>query len=300
VFDPSSNLVARVRSFNRFYTNRIGLLDEQFLRSPLSLSEARILYELSQKPGARAIELRKYLNLDKGYLSRVLKRFQHSGLVAKHPSNTDGRSILLMLTRKGQKTIDLINRSADTEVVKMLQTLSAEKQEQLSVAMDTIEGLLASSLKTVRLAVPSEAISISSLLSRTFAEFLPFYTPRAYAVTTPTAGQIRKRWSEGPMWVALINGQIVGTVSAVTKDEGLYIRSTGVVPEARDQGLGRMLLTQVEEFAKSQQVRRMFLSTTPFLTGAIRLYEKFGFQCSGNGPHDLFGTPLFTMEKFLF
>lgn len=93
------------------------------------------------------------------------------------------------------------------------------------------------------------------------------------------------------------NGQIVGTGSVVSKPEGIYIRGMAVTPSARGLGIGYRLLDEIQRLAMAQGCRRLFLSTTPFLNRAIRLYERFGFQRTNDGSHDLFGTPLFTMEK---
>ena len=151
----------------------------------------------------------------------------------------------------------------------------------------------------IRNAVMDEAVSIASMLYQAFVEFEPLYTPAAFVATTPTSDQIQKRWSEGPVWVAAERNQIVGTVSAVPKLEGLYIRSMAVLPSHRGQKIGYILLQVAEHFANIRNIRRMFLRTTPFLMGAIRLYEQFGFQRTDDGPHELFGTPLFTMVMLL-
>lgn len=120
-----------------------------------------------------------------------------------------------------------------------------------------------------------------------------------YATTTPTGEQIRARWQEGPVWVAVRGDAIVGTVSAVLHGEELYVRSMAVVPAERGQGTGELLLRRVEEFACAHGYKRLTLTTTPFLSLAIRLYEGVGFRHSGRGPLDLFGTPLFEMVKEL-
>jgi GNAT superfamily N-acetyltransferase len=105
--------------------------------------------------------------------------------------------------------------------------------------------------------------------------------------------------NEGPLWVAALADTIVGTVSALSKGDALYIRGMAVLPVARGQKIGELLLMQIESFAFAHGYKRLILSTTPFLTRAIRLYEQFGFRRSSDGPHDLFGTPLFTMTKRL-
>ena len=151
----------------------------------------------------------------------------------------------------------------------------------------------------IRRAVPDDAAQIASALYNSFAGYESSYTPEAFAATISTPDQIRERMNEGPIWVALQNGRIVGTVSAVPKAEALYIRGMAVDPAARRKGLGHELLECVEEFAAHNGFNRLFLSTTPFLSSAIRLYEKHGFGRSNDGPDGLFGTPLFTMVKHL-
>jgi putative acetyltransferase len=144
-----------------------------------------------------------------------------------------------------------------------------------------------------------EAATIASVLREAFAEYKPLYTAEAFATTTPAAEQIRERWNEGPVWIARLGDRALGTVAAVPKSGAVYVRSMGVRPGARGLGVGCLLLAQVEGFAKEQGCLRMFLSTTPFLHRAIRLYERFGFVRTDDGPHALLGTPLFTMEKAL-
>jgi GNAT superfamily N-acetyltransferase len=151
----------------------------------------------------------------------------------------------------------------------------------------------------VRQAAPGDAPTVVSVLHESFVEYEPSYTPEAFAATTPTAKQIESRMSEGPVWVALAGGAIVGTVSAVPRDDALYVRGMAVLPGARGRGVGELLLRRAEDFARAAGYTRLLLSTTPFLAAAIRLYERAGFRHTGDGPHDLFGTPLLTMAKEL-
>lgn len=157
----------------------------------------------------------------------------------------------------------------------------------------------ASSASQIRRALIEDVEAIASVLRDSFTEFEPLYTPAAFQATTPTAEQIRARWHEGPVWIAAQTNAILGTVAAVPKDSGLYLRSMAVHPVARGQGIARALLQEIERFALQDHHKQLFLSTTPFLYDAIRLYERFGFERTDGGPHDLFGTPLFTMVKVL-
>jgi putative acetyltransferase len=151
----------------------------------------------------------------------------------------------------------------------------------------------------IRLAIRDDVAQIASVLYESFIEYKSSYTDKGFAATTPAASQIQSRMEEGPVWVATHDGAIVGTASAVDMGEALYIRGMAILPTARGQRIGELLLNQIESFASLHGYKRLVLSTTPFLTRAIRLYEHAGFSRSVEGPHELFGTPLFTMVKSL-
>lgn len=151
----------------------------------------------------------------------------------------------------------------------------------------------------IRSAEIEDCVAIAGVLRESFAEFKPLYTDGGFAATALGSEQIEARMREGPVWVALGDAVIVGTVSAVKNGESVYVRGMAVLPSARGSGAGSRLLEQVECWAVDGNISRIFLSTTPFLDSAIRLYEKFGFQRIVEGPHDLFGTPLFRMEKVI-
>lgn len=151
----------------------------------------------------------------------------------------------------------------------------------------------------IRRARADEVAAIAAVLREAFLEYESSYTPTGFAATTPTSEQLLSRWHEGPVWVALRAGVIVGTIAAVSRGEALYVRSMAVLPAARGQRIGELLLGEVERFAVAQVYERLFLSTTPFLVRAIRLYKSWGFQHCGDGLQDLFGVPLFTMVKTL-
>ena len=151
----------------------------------------------------------------------------------------------------------------------------------------------------VRRASPEHAAAIADVLTSAFVSHRPRYTAGGYAATTPDATALLARWDEGPVWVALDDGAVVGTVGAMIQADGLYVRSMAVRPDAAGRGIARALLETLERYALEQGCTRMYLSTTPFLDRAIALYERFGFLRTTAPPHDLDGTPLFTMEKRL-
>jgi len=134
---------------------------------------------------------------------------------------------------------------------------------------------------TIRLARICDAEAISTTLREAFAEFESLYTPAGFSATTPSKEQIEARFGEGSIWVAELAGKLVGTVAAVPRGTELYIRSMAVIPTARGQGAGTLLLNATESFAAEHHYRRLVLNTTPFLLGAVRLYERHWFRLTG-------------------
>jgi N-acetylglutamate synthase-like GNAT family acetyltransferase len=149
----------------------------------------------------------------------------------------------------------------------------------------------------IRRATPHDAAAIASVLYESFVEFRALYTEGGFAATVLDCERVLKRISEGPVWIAQREELITGTVAAVVKGRSVYIRGMAVSPSARGSGIGETLLKTVEDWASGKQFFHLFLSTTPFLHSAIRLYEKLGFRRAGEEVKDLCGTPLFTLEK---
>lgn len=150
---------------------------------------------------------------------------------------------------------------------------------------------------TIRKASSADAPAVSVTLKVAFAEYKSLYTEQGFAATTPEPNAVLQRMEEGPIWLAVLNDEIVGTVAAVMRQNAvLYMRGMAVLPAARGLGVGDLLFAEVRRFAQEESCSRILLSTTPFLHHAIKLYERLGFVRTDVGPRDLFGTPLFSME----
>jgi GNAT superfamily N-acetyltransferase len=149
----------------------------------------------------------------------------------------------------------------------------------------------------IRRAGAEDAGVIATVLYESFVEYQALYTREGFAATTLNAEQVLLRMGEGPVWIALHEAEVLGTVAAVMTQESVHMRGMAVLPSGRGLRVGARLLQQVEHWAYETGCGRVFLSTTPFLSAAIRLYEGFGFRRTQEGLRDWFGTPLFTMEK---
>lgn len=153
---------------------------------------------------------------------------------------------------------------------------------------------------TIRLATPSDTADISRVLLAAFSEIRGHYTGEAFDVVTPKPDEIERRFEEGPMWVAELDGEIVGTVSLTTEPEGLYVRSMAVSPRVQGCGIGRRLLDALHAEAEGRGVERIFLYTLPFQQGARAMYEKYGYKwVRDTSAEEWYGVPGLEMEKFL-
>lgn len=148
---------------------------------------------------------------------------------------------------------------------------------------------------TLRGAEAADAAAIARLLERSFARHRHDYTDAGWAATVPGDDGVLMRLREGPIWVAERDAEVVGTVSAVERSPGVYLRGMAVLPAARGAGVGARLVHRVTAWARARRQRIVWLSTTPFLHAAIRLYEREGFSRAALGPDDLAGVPLFAM-----
>lgn len=134
--------IERIRSFNRFYTDIIGLLDQHFLDSPFSLTEGRVLYEISHTENCSAKKIREKISVDEGYLSRILDTFRKKGLITKIPSLEDRRLHIIMLTEKGRMEFSSLNDHSNMLISEILEKLSEEERQELVSMTDRIRELL--------------------------------------------------------------------------------------------------------------------------------------------------------------
>jgi DNA-binding MarR family transcriptional regulator/GNAT superfamily N-acetyltransferase len=294
-----SQYVETVRRFNRFYTQQIGVLNEGLLRSPFSLTEARVIYELAHHEKTTATDLGNELDLDAGYLSRILRGFKKHGLIDKQPSKIDGRQSILWLTEQGQQAFATLNARSHNEIEAVLNELSTEDQNRLVEAMHIIEGLLGAGPehKVPYLLRPHQPGDMGwvahrhgvlyaeeygwdeqfeALVASIVAEFIQKYDPK------------RER-----CWIAEKDGENVGSVFLVKKSDAIAkLRLLLVEPKARGLGIGTRLLNECIRFARQVGYQKITLWTNSVLVAARHIYEQAGFRLVHEKAHYSFGHNL--------
>jgi DNA-binding MarR family transcriptional regulator/GNAT superfamily N-acetyltransferase len=294
--DDLNRRVAAVRHFNRFYTGKIGALDRGYLESPYSLTEARVLYELSQRGETTASELCKELGLDAGYASRLLQTFQSRGLVEKRRSGTDGRQSLLRITEAGRKDFAPLDARSQEQIAEMLGTLAPADQRRLVAAMETIESMLGSRPEPKILLRPHGPGDMGWILHRHGVLYFQEYGWKEdfEALVAEIAAKFIRHYDPAMerCWIAEHNGEIAGSVTLVKQSKSIAkLRMLYVEPSARGLGVGGRLVDECIRFARSCGYRKMILLTDSLLHAARRIYEKAGFELVRKEPqsfgHDL-------------
>jgi DNA-binding MarR family transcriptional regulator/GNAT superfamily N-acetyltransferase len=291
--------VEAVRRFNRFYTKQIGVLHERLLRSPFSLTEARVIYELAHHEKTTATELSNELGLDAGYLSRLLRSFKKRGLIHKRPSETDGRQNFLSLTEQGEEAFAMLNSRSRSEVGAMLSHFSAADQNRLVKSMQTIEGLLGAQPehKAPYLLRPHQPGDMGWIVHRHGVLYAEEYgwDEQFEALVAGIVAKFIQTYNpkQERCWVAEMDGEIVGSVFLVKKSKTVaQLRLLLVEPKARGLGIGTRLVGECIRFARRVGYRKIVLWTNSVLNAARHVYEEVGFHLIHEEPHHSFGHDL--------
>ncbi len=298
--DPLSGAqIDAVRRFNRFYTREVGALGERLLRSPYSLTEVRVLYELAHAPHATASDLVVKLDLDAGYLSRILARFERAGLIRRQRSTDDARSVRLSLTDKGAKTIAPLERASQNEVAERLGVLSSDERARLLGAMATIETLLGDreSPRVPYVLRPHRPGDIGWVVSRHGGLYASEYgwDVQFEALVAEIAAKFLREFNPKRecCWIAEREGRNVGSAFVVEKSKTVaQLRLLIVEPSARGLGIGHRLVEECIRFARDCGYKTLMLWTNDILHAARRIYQQAGFQLVSQEKHHSFGHDL--------
>ncbi len=296
---------AAVREFNRFYTNVIGVLHAGYLHTPYSLTEARVIFELAHHDAKDSADLRRALDLDAGYLSRILARFESDGLIDRARSQADGRRHLVSLTAAGKTAFKMLDERANAQVSELLARRTEDDARRLTAAMTAIKQIIGGApppgaatgpggTAALRPPRPGElgwvvqrngAIyaqeygwdeTYEALVARIVADYASSHDPRRESA-----------------WIAELAGEPVGCVFCMRKSDTVaQLRLLLVEPHARGMGLGGMLVAECVRFAQGAGYAEMMLWTNDNLVEARRIYERAGFELAESQPHHSFGHDL--------
>jgi DNA-binding MarR family transcriptional regulator/N-acetylglutamate synthase-like GNAT family acetyltransferase len=288
--------VEAVRRFNRFYTRRIGVLQDRSLYEPYSLAEARVLYELGHRADSTAVALVRELGLDAGYLSRILKAFARRGLVSAGRAPGDARRRPLTLTAAGRKACAGLEVRSRKEVGAMIGRLPAPAQSRLAGVMKEMETLLEETPRPVSLRAHRPG-DIGWVVHRHGALYFREYgwDQRFEALVAGIAKDFidnldpqRER-----CWIAEIAGKPIGSVFVVKQNRTTAkLRLLLVEPEARGRGVGKRLVSECIAFARAKGYRKLVLWTQSNLETARAIYKAAGFQRTRQERHRSFGYDL--------
>ncbi len=290
--------VAAVRAFNRLYTNVIGVLRGGYLNTPYSLTEARLLFELGQRDRTEVSALRRGLDIDAGYLSRILSRFEGDQLVTREKSDTDARRQVIALTAAGRALQQSLDSRAAEEIGALLGRLGEEAQQRLVASMREITQVLtgAPAPRAYLLRAPRPGDlgwviqrqaagyaaeygwdeTYEALVARIIADYVDSHDPAREAA-----------------WVAEADGQRVGSILCVRKSDTVaQLRLLYVDPAARGLGIGSKLVEECLRFARAAGYTEMTLWTNSVLEQARRIYQRTGFTLIGEEAHHSFGADL--------
>jgi DNA-binding MarR family transcriptional regulator/GNAT superfamily N-acetyltransferase len=272
-----SSMVGQVRSFNRTITQRIGALNDAFLSRERPLGQARLLWEIGPG-GADVRRLRSRLDLDSGYLSRLLRSLENDGLVVVEQSQADGRVRTARLTGDGLAERAELDRRSDDAAASILRPLSASQRSRLVTAMAEVERLLVASMIRVSTCDPRHPDARWCLRSY-FSELARRFDGGFDPVRSVPADDEELTPPAGLLLLATLHGEPVGCGALKFHDDApTEIKRMWVAPAARGLGLGRRLLTDLEAHAAAGRVRAVRLETNRTLSEAIGLYRSAGYH----------------------
>ena len=287
--------IAAVRAFNRFYTHLIGVVGEGLLETPYSLTEARVIFELAQRDVAEVTDLRRALDLDAGYLSRILSRFAADGLIHRERSPDDGRRQVAGLTARGRTVYRELDERSGDQIERILAGLPEDDQRRLVGAMDAIEGILGErrrpAMYVLRAFGPGDFGWVVQRHGALYAAEYGWDATFEALVARVVADHIESR--DGDAWIAEVDGEPAGCVFCVRKSESVaQLRLLLVEPSARGMGIGGRLVEECVRFARRSGYDELVLWTNDVLGAARRIYQRAGFELVEEGPHHSFGHDL--------
>ncbi|HEY7162665.1 MAG TPA: bifunctional helix-turn-helix transcriptional regulator/GNAT family N-acetyltransferase [Acidobacteriota bacterium] len=291
--------IESVRRFNRFYTQKIGVLQEGLLKSPFTLTQLRVLYELAYRQKLKAADLSSDLNLDAGYLSRILADFEKRGLIERKQSADDARQSEITLTKKGTDAFAPLNVRSHDEMEEMLSGLSPSQQNRLLQSMESIQSLLntKNDEKVSYILRPHQPGDMGWVIYRHGVLYSQEYgwDEQFEALVASICVKFLQKFDpkRERCWIAEKDGDIVGSVFLVKHSKNIaQLRMLYVEPFTRGLGIGRRLVDECIRFSRQIGYKKIILWTQSNLSAARHIYEATGFKIIKKEPHHIFGHDL--------
>jgi DNA-binding MarR family transcriptional regulator/GNAT superfamily N-acetyltransferase len=291
---------ATVRQFNRFYTEKIGVLKEGYLDTPYPLAALRILFEIGDRRHACAADLARDLDLDQGYVSRLTNRLTRDGVITSPPAEHDRRQMILSLTTHGQGLVDEAAQRSQEEIGELLAPMPEPDQQRLVESLQTVARLLGApaAQSTPVIVLRSHQPGDMGWIVEAHGAFYARHhgwDARCEALAAEIVAEFLRTFDpeRDRCWIAERDGVRVGSVVVMRQDdETAKLRLLLVDPAARGLGLGRTLVRECIRFARSAGYRRLVLWTADVLTTARHIYEAEGFRLISQRPQPDFGPEM--------
>ena len=291
----SIDIVTEIRGFNRFYTNILGLLDQQIIDSGYSLTEARILFEISKTDICTANQLCSILDIERSYMSKIINKFEKKDLIKRRKCGKDNRNIEIQLTEKGMTVFHDLNNRANKQIEDLLEKLNIEDCEKLLNGIRTVKRYFTKATKNIKIR-PYEERDISYVIDRQ----LSLYESERQFTTEIwkkylTQGVISLIENFNPdkdcMLILECDGNVSGCIAITHTEESVaQLRYFFLEPELRGLGAGKNLLDTALNFCREKKYSHVFLWTVSAQESARKLYKNAGFNITETSKNESWGS----------
>lgn len=291
------DIVTEIRGFNRFYTNILGLLDQHIIDSGYSLTEARILFEISKTDTCTANQLCSVLDIDRSYMSKIIGKFEKKGLISRRVCSTDNRNMEIHLTEKGLSDFHELNNRANRQIEDLIAKLSTEDSEKLIDSMRTVKKYFTRATKDIKIR-PYQEQDITYVIDRQLSLYeseRQFTTEIWKKYLTQGVFTLVEKFDpeKDCMFILECDGNASGCIAIThTQDNAAQLRYFFLEPELRGLGAGTGLLNAALDFCRQKKYPHVFLWTVSAQESARVLYKNAGFRITETSENEDWDVPV--------
>ena len=291
------DVITEIRGFNRFYTNILGLLDQHILDSGYSLTESRVIFEISKTECCTANQLCSVLDIDRSYMSRIIRRFENEGLITRNTSSQDSRNMEIHLTEKGNEIFYDLNNRPNEQIEKFISKFNEKEWEDLIHSMRTVKKYFSIATKNIDIR-PFKAEDVEYVIDRQLSLYeseRQFTTETWKKYLTQGVLDLVDKFDENKdcMYILECDGNAAGCVAITHVSEDVaQLRYFFLEPEVRGMGAGTALLNKALDFCREKKYTHVFLWTVSAQETARTLYKKAGFEITETSENNTWGTPV--------